>query len=335
MATNARTAPDWLAPYEPTLPLPRLVEEVNRLYHRHEANRYDRRHPELSVQCPAYWAEMAAIASRLRPSAKWHILDFGCGTGFATLQLLERLPLASVASVTCYDLSREMLARCQEKVSAIFPNARFTTNLDDLSADRPFNLLATNSLLHHLPDVHGTLASLATRLSPDAVWLAGHEPSSRYYRNAACVEALERYRSSRSDGASSWNAPHLPFVRAWRKLQRSITAGASPKRRAAADAHRAGLFGKRPTPTVIDRLVDYHVAHSVDEAAAGRGFDYEALAEELRGRWRLAWVRTYSYMGSHYEANLSAAWRAECLELARRFPRDGANFCAMWERAAA
>ena len=47
---------------------------------------------------------------------------------------------------------------------------------------------------------------------------------------------------------------------------------------------KQGLFGRRPTPHVIDRLVDFHVAHSAAEAAAGRGFDIDLLQAETARR---------------------------------------------------
>jgi hypothetical protein len=81
---------------------------------------------------------------------------------------------------------------------------------------------------------------------------------------------------------------------------------------------------------VIDRIVDLGVANSADEVAVGRGFDIDQLAEQLRGRWQLEWVESYSFMGIHYEGDLTPYWRRQADELRARHPRDGANFTAVW-----
>ena len=44
------------------------------------------------------------------------------------------------------------------------------------------------------------------------------------------------------------------------------------------------------------------------------------------------WLKTYAFMGPFYEGKLKGRWADSCQELARRFPNDGANFCAIWQR---
>jgi ubiquinone/menaquinone biosynthesis C-methylase UbiE len=325
----------WLAPFEPKLPIDELVVEVNRLFHDFEAANYDRRHPEVLEQLPPLWQAMAQQAVRLRPQTKWRILDFGCGTGFEALQLLNALPTGSIESLTCYDLSPGMIEVCRDKVAPRFSHAQFTTSLEQLkSQGKTYNLLATNSLLHHLPDAAASLAELESLLEPTAVWLTGHEPSNRFYRNADCLAAYERFHAEQSQRrVARWSRRLQPRYLAER-LQRLWRGAASPKRQTADRAFELGWFGRRPPGWLIDRLVDRHVAHSADEASAGRGLDFEVLAREFSGRWKLAWHQTYSYMGATYEGRLPRVWQAQCGELARRYPNDGANFCTLWQRAA-
>src|SRR4051812_17079365 len=101
--------------FGPQLPLDELVIELNALYHAYESREYDSRHPEITRQLPAIWREMAAEVQDRQPPTGWHILDFGCGTGFEAEQLLRNFPTGSIASLTCYDLSPDMLARCRER----------------------------------------------------------------------------------------------------------------------------------------------------------------------------------------------------------------------------
>ncbi len=326
--------PAWLLPYEPRLPLDRLVVEVNKIFHAFEARGYDSRHPEILRQLPAYWQEMITKADITPRPGGWRILDFGCGTGFASEQILRHLPAEQIASLVCYDLSSEMIDRCREKIAPRLPTAQFTSDAASLESGEPFDLLLTNSLLHHLPDPQATLRQLTDRLALDALWLAGHEPSSRFYKNPDCLKLFRRYlTASRNDRGASWWR-NLSLVALQTRWCKTLAKFRSPKRLTAGTAHQQGLFGRRPTPHVIDRLVDFHVAHSADEAAAGRGFDLDLLQTELRGVWQLRWECSYSFMGTVAESRLPGEWQQACRLLADEFPRDGANLCALWRRAA-
>jgi hypothetical protein len=109
----------------------------------------------------------------------------------------------------------------------------------------------------------------------------------------------------------------------------------SVKKRTARAALERGLFGRLPSPTMIDRLVDFHVAHSADEAKLGRGFDYAQMQRDFAPAWQPRWFRSYSFMGTQYEATLPVAWQQTCRDLAEKYPQDGANFCAVWQRGQA
>lgn len=106
----------------------------------------------------------------------------------------------------------------------------------------------------------------------------------------------------------------------------------SPADEAARESVGHGCFSIRPTPHVIARLVDFHVAHCAEEMIAGRGLDFESIQKSLEGTWKMVWRKTYSYMGPFYEGGLPRRWGRICRELAKRFPDDGANYCSVWIR---
>ena len=54
--------------YGPTRPMPALVEELNNLYHEHEAASYEATHPEIFEQLPDLWREMFTQFEGLRSS---------------------------------------------------------------------------------------------------------------------------------------------------------------------------------------------------------------------------------------------------------------------------
>jgi SAM-dependent methyltransferase len=323
---------DLLHRYQPQLPLERLVEEVNKLYHACEAHDYDQRHPELVQQIPRFWQGMVSLAQALDPAARWTVLDFGCGTGFEALQLLRWLRPGALAHLTCYDPAPEMLARCRARLAPYDVPVTFCTTLDEVRASTPpagYTMLTTNSLLHHLPDPYHTLNTLAPLLRPAALWLAGHEPSRRFYQNATCHAVYRRFVRARR-----WQrflSPRL-YLRRLRGLARAQANDPAPQ--VARLAQQQGLFAAQPPAELIHMLVDFHVTRPSQPASILRGFDVVQMQHDLAPRWRLHWFKTYSFMGYYYEGDLPRHWQQQARRLAAAFPHDGANFCALWQYSA-
>jgi SAM-dependent methyltransferase len=312
--------------YRPQLPFDQLVIEMNRIYHRFEAGIYDRQHPEIYEQLPPIWKEMSKKITEYFGLKVLRILDFGCGTGFEAQQLLQNIPVSNIAALTCYDPSPEMLEKCRTKITPLYPDAMFCSSLEEaLTSNAPYTLLLTNSVLHHLPDVPSTIRNLLPLLDSNAMWLAGHEPSVRFYKNIECVtnlKAFEAYLQKR------WR----PHSNLYQLLKRIIRRESNLYTKTAQELVRMGLFKRQPPAEVIDRIVDFHVAHSTEEISVGRGFDFSALQQDFQASWKLVWSKTYSFMGPFYERRRKGRWADSCQELARRFPNDGANFCTIWQK---
>ena len=311
--------PDWIARFGPQVPIESLVEEVNKIYHSFDAAQYDREHPEIHEQLPPIWDEMIA---QLPHSGPWNVFNFGCGTGFEASQLLNRLG-NKVGKLVAYDPSPEMTAICKTRLEK-FPQAIFCSGIGEVQSHDPCNLLLTNSLLHHLPSIEETITSLLPCLTHDAMWLAGHEPSARFYRNEECVKLLESYRLYHS------RAKWIEFGNYAAKLR--MVLGNHPLRSTALAAYKRGLFSSLPSALAVERIVDFHVAHSVDEVSQGRGLDIEKMQASFRRDWSLNWSKTYSFLGSHSYASTPDRWVRKARLLENRFPADGANFCMVWQR---
>lgn len=312
---------DSLEAYKPQLPIGLLVERLNRVYHANEARGYDRMHPEISAALPQIWRNMLCCLPSRRT---WRILDFGCGTGFEANQAIVFLG-QSIEVMCCYDLSPEMLARCRSRTGR-FDNVTFTTELADIVRYAPFDLLLTNSLLHHLPNIESTLNDLLSYLTEDAYWIAGHEPSMRFYDNFKCCALLHEYLQQRRWAKFAEPGAYI------RRLKRMVGIEPDPLKATAMAAFKQGWFEKMPSEIVISRLVDFHVAHSPEEAKQGRGFDYERLQRLWENNWSLEWVKTYSFLGPMKEVDAPIRWQHKAGELATEFPSDGANFSCVWRR---
>lgn len=313
--------PVWLAGCDPQVPLELLVERVNEIFHSFAARRYDREHPEIHQQLPPIWTEMMA---QLPSSNSWNVLDVGCGTGFESHLLLSAIG-NQVAKLTAYDPSAEMIALCRNRLRP-FSQVSFCSRIEEAHGRGPFNLLLTNSLLHHLPDIEQTMGSLLPHLSEDAVWLAGHEPSAGFFRNEECVELLERYRRFRKYARWLVAGNYTAMLR--RLIRRS------PLSATADVALERGLFLKRPSPVVIDKLVDFHVLHSGDDVSNGRGLDLSKMQTWFKGDWNLHWSKSYSFLGPYPYARTPGRWVERAHVLEQKFPSDGANLCMVWYRTA-
>src|SRR6185295_8895046 len=90
---------------------------------------------------------------------------------------------ARIAKLVCYDPCERMLARCRERISDAIPCAEF---VNEAPKGGSYNLLLTNSVLHHLPDPVKEFRRLAALMERAAVWISGHEPSKRYFTNPDC-----------------------------------------------------------------------------------------------------------------------------------------------------
>lgn len=92
---------------------------------------------------------LALLAEGAGPGDRLRIVDLGCGPGNLTVPLAERLPKAEVVGI---DGSRPMLVAAQQRASGGRPRFRLM-QLQDLPPDLGrFDLLVSNSLLHHLHD---------------------------------------------------------------------------------------------------------------------------------------------------------------------------------------
>jgi SAM-dependent methyltransferase len=318
---------DFISQYEPQLPLDQLVVELNKIYHAFEARDYDTKHPEVHQQLPSLWAEMISIAKKLNNREKLCILDYGCGTGFEASQIAQFMQSEQIGLLTCYDPSQEMLEQCRKKISPLLPQADFCSDESAfLTNEQPYNLVITNSLLHHLPDPVKSMQALLPVLDKNTVWLAGHEPSSRFYKNSECLRAYEEFLKDRKWRRFFSKESYLGRL----KMYTGLTS--SPASQTAYEALKRGLFKHKPSARIVGLLVDFHVAHSSTEAASGRGFDFQEMQQKFSS-WHLVWVKTYSFMGSFYEGRLPQKWLAVSEELSRLYPQDGANFCSVWRNA--
>ena len=92
------------------------------------AHRFDQHAKNYDNPWTTWLGERELRGVRQLVPANSEVLDYGCGTGRTTLDLLSR-----GCQVTCYDISAEMLRQAQAKVSRIGFEAEFTTHIEQLA----------------------------------------------------------------------------------------------------------------------------------------------------------------------------------------------------------
>lgn len=136
----------------------------------------------------------AIKAVRTNSSARGGLtaLDYGCGSGNLTRDLIE----AGISTVSA-DVSDGFLALIERNFSQTGLSKVLKVNGKDLSdvANGQFDVVATYSVLHHVPDYLRIVKEMCRVLKPGGVIYIDHEVNESYYdRPKEYVEFLRKAR---------------------------------------------------------------------------------------------------------------------------------------------
>lgn len=112
------------------------------------------------------------------PDRPMRALDFGCGSGNLTRHLLEL-----GCEVVAADVAPQFLSLVEKQHPAERPLRTFRLNGRDLHPlrDGEFDLVATYSVLHHIPDYLGAVSELVRVLRPGGVLVIDHEHNDEFW----------------------------------------------------------------------------------------------------------------------------------------------------------
>jgi ubiquinone/menaquinone biosynthesis C-methylase UbiE len=103
-------------------------------------------------------------------------LDFGCGSGNLSRHLVDL-----GMDVTAADVSRGFLDLVASRYPQVTTHWLVAGNTAGL-ADASFDLVATYSVLHHIPDYLAAVAEMARVCKPGGVVVIDHEPCEAYWK---------------------------------------------------------------------------------------------------------------------------------------------------------
>ena len=304
-----------------------LIAEVSKRYHDKEASQYEEKHPEIYKEdLPVYQRLLPQIAFT-KPTIK--VIDYGCGAGFEALQLWYHLGDRKNISLLCVDQSKKMLEMCER-------NLKDKTNWDISfspqnynTINETFDLVLTNSLVHHIFDVQSFLLHVTNWLQNDGYYLMGHEPNSTYYKNPACIEAHNKMESYLKK--STFPA----IVKGFILKSGSLLLRKSPKPTIAemvsTEMLELGRIKKPLNYFEVQALVDIHVCHPKSNFNIGYdGFTVKELTALFKGEMDLTDAVSYHFLGSRND--LPSTFLKLRNDLQRKYPRDGMNFSLLWHK---
>jgi len=156
---------------------------------------YDRLHGEIfnAIEQERLKKVLSAAVEAVRTGAQpLKALDYGCGSGNLTRHLIE-LGLETVSA----DISEGFLTLIERNFSRTGLSKVLKINGKDLS-DVPgneFDLVATYSVLHHVPDYLQIVKEMARVVKPNGVIYIDHEVVESYYKKPKVyIEFLQKAR---------------------------------------------------------------------------------------------------------------------------------------------
>lgn len=170
---------------------------LNSAVHDRIAPLYESRHGEIfnQVEQGRIREVLTHAAGQIRTGADIpRVLDFGAGTGNLTRHLLQ-MNFSVVASDVSAGCLRELESSVavSERLQCVMLNGRDLSQFDDAS----FDMVATYSVLHHVPDYLAIVDEFIRVLKPGGVLYLDHEVCPAYWEERPdyreyCRELAER-----------------------------------------------------------------------------------------------------------------------------------------------
>lgn len=170
------------------------------------ASRYEELHAssvKITGETPEYFAAYkASYLARIAPARPCRILDYGCGIGLLSRQLLRNIPDAQVDGL---DPSQESIARIDP---ALRTQGLFTSEPDLLGSS--YDLITVANVLHHVSptDRQDLIDKVTSRLAPAGkLVIFEHNPANPLTRWAVTHCAFD------SDAILLWPGETIKYLK--------------------------------------------------------------------------------------------------------------------------
>jgi ubiquinone/menaquinone biosynthesis C-methylase UbiE len=136
-----------------------------------EFNRAAERYDDSRVVRSYQRRTQALVVDDLRIERGMYVLDLGCGTGTATLEIASRLE--GTGKVVGLDLSEKMLEQAEQKLRELgYTNVEFVLqSTSDLNYDEYFDYVLSTNSFHHFADKADVSSRVYKSLKPGGVFV--------------------------------------------------------------------------------------------------------------------------------------------------------------------
>jgi len=310
----------------------KLVQRVNELYHDFQNEGYHYSHPEIFEQEKERWERIAKQFFNFAKPVT--LVDIGSGTGFVALTTAKRLKKND--KFICSDISRGILEIAKKNIK----KRNFSCKFDfvKIRSQVPYRLpfrgrsvdvVAMNSVLHHVKDTETFLGEIDRILKPGGLLFIAHDMNRYFYENRflwynylffnyildpkrLIYELLKKLRLRKIAGLYYFFRPkNKNIVQEHEKIVNKVNEALLKEK----------LIKKPISQEEIEEIIDVKV---------GEGFKPDAL---LPG-YRLLRLETYNHIFfvtiRHFNNRIIKSYDSM---LKRKYPKDGATFFAIYRKA--
>ncbi len=295
-------------------------QAVNVTFHEFESEVYDQGHPDMWDSLPSQFAMIVADCLQTNAApGEISLLDIGCGTGLATDSILKSLIGLRVRKIDLLDTSKGMLRQAAARAKTWSPPVELHEGLLDTVAGRQFDLIVTCSVLHHIPDLEGFLATVRSLQKPGGLFIHMQDPNYDYLRDPDLAARMASVAASRSPEWLKRLSPRRVFGRLARELKGE--QGEDFVSKAIRDLVRQGITPKPLSVLEIHGITDIH-------AREGNGISIVSMRSWLPD-YELVAMRSYDFYGKPRRELPAALKKDEDRLIAERAP-NGFHMGAAW-----
>lgn len=293
-----------------------FVEITSNIYHKLESEIYDICHYSIELSIP-HWQK---ILNNLETYGKkdLNILDFGCGTGFVTNQIIKSSFFNEEINITCYDLSPDMIQVCKNKFSKC-GRINYLSDKEGFeilkSKIGKFDIIMCNSLLHHILDHKELFRTFDDSLVDNGIVIIGHEPNKNFYRNIILQKVSFLFRIQKK------------IVNKIKKVyHNNNNASTDLSLLTYKELLNKKLIDTNFPKNLIQKLIDIHVPmNTFDKQPWGElGFDVEFFKRATKNKFIVQEQVSYNHIKDQ-QAYKFFLWRNVSKVLEKIFPNDGAD----------
>jgi 2-polyprenyl-3-methyl-5-hydroxy-6-metoxy-1,4-benzoquinol methylase len=311
------------------VPVQEFISTTSNIYHKYESSIYDARHLSIQLAIPSWKNAINELKTQFANVDAVNVLDFGCGTGFATEQILNSTFKAKCGHLTCYDLSPDMVNECRTKFGKE-ENISFLSNQEGLQSlideKGKFDIIMCNAVMHHILEIEVIFPIFLNLLNPNGIILIGHEPNNRFYQNKTLTGVTKTYRLIKKID---------------KKIKRKLKVLSQPDpdkdmcTRTYAELLRLKLIEESFPMLMIPKLIDIHVPIGSFQNQPWGEMGFSSAFFEKASSNKLQLFKQFSYNHIKDEnAYGRKFWRFVSKMLAKIYPKDGSDAIFMLKQKA-